>query len=417
MERTILHCDLNNFYASVECRNDPTLYGRAVAVCGSVEDRHGIVVAANMKAKSTGVRVGLTAWEAKQCCPDIVLVPPHMDEYMKASKKVRAIYDDYSDKIEPFGLDECFIDVTGMGWTYSSGYDLAEIIRQRVKDETGLTISVGVSFNKVFAKLGSDMKKPDAVTVITPENFKEKIWNLRAGELIYIGRATEAKLNKYGIRTIGDTANADPRFLQNIFGKHGIDIWLNSNGKNSDPVMPGVWTPDIKSISHGMTCTEDLKCDEEVRQVMFFLTQEVSYKLRKHGLFAAGIQIDVKDSDRATRQYQCPVHIQTQSEKLIAYEAFRLFCKRYDWEKPVRAVTVRAMSLRREIPPLQTDLFFDMMRYEKAEKAEEAAMKVKEKFGKWSIFPASALITPKLPKGRYEDKVIFPESAVRFLNG
>ena len=178
MDRVILHCDLNNFYASVECRNNPSLKGKPVAVCGNTEERHGIVLAKSEPAKRLGIKTGQAVWEAKQLCPELVIVPPHMKEYLEASRQVRKIYDHYSDLIEPFGIDECFMDITGMDWMYKSGAALAERLRKQVKSETGLTISVGVSFNKIFAKLGSDMKKPDAVTIITRDNYKDKVWPL-----------------------------------------------------------------------------------------------------------------------------------------------------------------------------------------------------------------------------------------------
>lgn len=416
MDRIILHCDLNNFYASVECRNEPQLRGKPVAVCGSTEDRHGIVLAKSEEAKKFGVRTGQTLWEARKLCPELIAVPPHMDEYLKISRQIREIYGQYSDLVEPFGIDECFIDASGMEWMYKSGYCLAETIRNRVKKEMGLTISVGVSYNKIFAKLGSDLKKPDAVTVITRENFKEKIWGLPAGYIVYVGRATERKLNKYGIVTIGDLASADPDFLKKILGKNGIAIWNNACGNNADPVMPGTWAPEIKSIGHGITCTEDLIDNEEVRQVIGFLVQEVSYKLRKNGLYASGVQVDVKDTDRISRSYQKALNVCTQNSIEISKCAYQLFKARYDWEKPVRAVTVRAIDIAKDCTPVQTDFFFDIRKYDKSNGAEKAAMEVKDKFGKWTIFPASMLTAPKLPGGKFEDKVIFPESAVRFLN-
>lgn len=416
LDRVILHCDLNNFYASVECRDNPELRGKAVAVCGSTEERHGIVLAKSEKAKRAGVKTGMAVWEAYRLCPDIVIVPPHFKKYLAASREVRKIYDRFSDKIEPFGLDECFMDISGMQWTYKSGYEAANRIRLKVKEETGLTISVGVSYNKIFAKLGSDMKKPDAVTEITRENFRDKVWPLPAREMIYIGRATERKLANYGIYTIGDVAGAGPEFMGRVFGKNGIKLWINACGSNSDPVMPGSWSPEIKSVGHGITCTEDLETGEEVRQVMYFLAQEISYKLRKEGLYTSGIQIDIKDKSRACRSFQRELHVCTQNAMEITKEAYRLFTDRYDWQLPVRAVTVRAISIKTECSPIQTDMFFDLQRYDKSNGAEKAAMAVKEKFGKWTIRPASMLTVPKLPSGSFEDKIIFPEAAVRFLN-
>ena len=192
-DRVILHSDMNSFYASVEMMLDPKLRGKAVAVCGSTEERHGIVLAKSELAKQAGVKTGMVNWEARQRCPDLIVVPPQYDQYLKYSKLAHEIYYRYTDLVEPYGMDECWLDVTGSG-IYGTGKEIAEEIRQATKDELGLTVSIGVSFNKIFAKLGSDLKKPDAITEITPENYKEKVWPLAAAELLYVGPATEKRL-------------------------------------------------------------------------------------------------------------------------------------------------------------------------------------------------------------------------------
>lgn len=202
MERAILHSDLNCFYASVEMMLNPMLRGKAVAVCGSTEDRHGIVLAKSEKAKKAGVKTGMVNWEARSVCKDLIVVPPQYDQYLKYSKLTRAIYQRYTDLIEPFGMDECWLDVTGSR-IMGDPMTIAESIRKTVREELGLTVSIGVSFNKIFAKLGSDMKKPDAITEITSDNFQEKVWPLDASEMIYCGNATRKKLETYGIRSPG----------------------------------------------------------------------------------------------------------------------------------------------------------------------------------------------------------------------
>ena len=213
-ERTILHCDMNNFYASVECFLNPDLKPYPVAVCGSVEERHGIVLAKNYKAKACGVRTGEAVWQAQQKCRDLVIVPPHYEEYMSFSKAARKIYEDYTDQVEAFGMDECWLDVSGSASIYGDGEKIANAIRERIKFELGLTVSIGVSFNKIFAKLGSDLKKPDAVTCIPKERFKEIVWPLPASEMLGIGHATEKKLAAAGLRTIGDIARWPVDFFQ-----------------------------------------------------------------------------------------------------------------------------------------------------------------------------------------------------------
>lgn len=225
MLRSILHCDMNNFYASVECMLDPALKKYPIAVCGSVEERHGIVLAKNYKAKAFDVKTGDAVWQAKQKCKDLVVVPPHYEEYIKYSKLARSVYERYTDQVEPYGMDECWLDISGTESLFGSPEKVANEIRETMKFELGLTISVGVSFNKIFAKLGSDMKKPDAVTVIPKDTFKEKIWGLPAADLLGVGRATQRVLDSYCIRTIGDLANTDPEFLRRRLGKNGVVLW------------------------------------------------------------------------------------------------------------------------------------------------------------------------------------------------
>jgi len=224
-ERAILHSDLNAFYASVEMMLDPSLRGKAVAVCGSTEDRHGIVLAKSDLAKKAGVKTGMVNWEARQLCRDLIVVPPQYDQYLKYSKLTQSIYQRYTDMIEPFGMDECWLDVTGSQAMCGDAMTIAESIRRTVREELGLTVSIGVSFNKIFAKLGSDLKKPDAITQIQRSDFKEKIWPLDCSEMIYCGRATTAKLAKYGIHTIGEVASTDPAFLKRLLGVNGVALW------------------------------------------------------------------------------------------------------------------------------------------------------------------------------------------------
>ena len=214
MARNILHCNMNNFYASVECMLNPALKEYPVAVCGSVEERHGIDLAKNYKAKAFDVKTGDTVWQAQQKCRDLVIVPPHYEEYIKYSKLARSVYERYTDQVQPYGMDECWLDITGTGSLFGSPVEVANKIRETIKFELGLTISVGVSFNKIFAKLGSDMKKPDAVTVIPKDTFREKIWKLPSADLLGVGRATQRTLDSYGIRTIGALAQTNPEFLR-----------------------------------------------------------------------------------------------------------------------------------------------------------------------------------------------------------
>ena len=261
-ERTILHSDMNCFYASVEMMLDPSLRGKPVAVCGSTENRHGIVLAKSELAKKAGVKTGMVNWEARQLCPGLIMVKPQYDQYLKYSELARNIYQRYTDQVEPYGMDECWLDVTGSRSVCGDGMKIAESIRQEIKEELGLTVSIGVSYNKIFAKLGSDMKKPDAVTEISKETFQEKVWPLPASDLLFVGRATTAKFSNYGIKTIGDIAATDPAFLKRLLGVNGLQLWKYAAGRDDTPVMHKDFVSPIKSVGHGITCVADLLDDE-----------------------------------------------------------------------------------------------------------------------------------------------------------
>ena len=295
-DRVILHSDMNCFYASVEMMLHPELRGKAVAVCGATESRHGIVLAKSELAKRAGIKTGMVNWEAQRLCPGLILIPPHFEQYIKYSKLARDLYLRYTDFVEPYGLDECFLDVSGSTDVYGSGRAIAEDIRKTVKDELGLTVSIGVSFNKVFAKLGSDMKKPDAITEITRENFRDKVWCLPVSDLLYVGRATAAKLARFGVHTIGELAALPPEFLQRQLGVNGLTLHTYANGLDTSRVMDKDFVAPVKSVGHGITCVADLLTEEEVWLVMLELSQDIGHKLREYGLWATGVQITVKDN-------------------------------------------------------------------------------------------------------------------------
>ena len=282
--RAILHSDLNSFYASVEMMLDPKLRGKAVAVCGSTEERHGIVLAKSELAKRAGVKTGMVNWEARRVCKDLIVVPPQYEQYLKYSKLTQAIYQRYTDLIEPFGMDECWLDVSDSQIIRGDPMTIAEDIRSATREELGLTVSIGVSYNKIFAKLGSDMKKPDAITEITKANFKEKVWPLPASDLIYVGPATTRKLAAYGVTTIGELAALDPAFLKGLLGVNGVALWTFANGADQSRVMQQGFVSPVKSIGHGITCVSDLLNDQEVWKVILELSQDIGHKLRVHEL-------------------------------------------------------------------------------------------------------------------------------------
>ena len=329
----ILHSDLNCFYASVETMLDPSLRGKAVAVCGCTEDRHGIVLAKSELAKKAGVKTGMVNWEAKQCCRDLIIIPPQYDQYLKYSKLTQAIYQRYTDMVEPFGMDECWLDVTGSRYVCGDARMIAENIRRSVKEELGLTVSIGVSFNKVFAKLGSDLKKPDAITEISPESYKEKVWPLPCSDMIYCGPATTKKLAQYGIHTIGDVAVCDPLFLKGLLGVNGLALWTYANGRDHSRVMHKDFVSPVKSVGHGITCVSDLENEEEVWKVIFALSQDIGHRLRLHNLATRTVQVHVRGNDLFGSQYQCKLPLKTQLPSEIAAAAFRSFKERYPWNE------------------------------------------------------------------------------------
>ena len=406
MERGILHSDLNSFYASVEMMLDPKLRGKAVAVCGSTEDRHGIVLAKSEPAKRAGVKTGMVNWEARQVCRDLIVVPPQYEQYLKYSKLTQAIYQRYTDLIEPFGMDECWLDVTGSRMVCGEPMEIAESIRKATREELGLTVSIGVSFNKIFAKLGSDMKKPDAITEITPENFKTKVWPLPASDLIYVGPATERKLAGIGIVTVGELAATDPDCLKRLLGVNGVMLWRFANGADTSRVMHKDFVSPVKSIGHGITCVSDLLNEDEVWKVILELSQDVGHRLRVHGLSAKGVQVGVRGNNLFGSQFQCKLPFKTQSPSEIASSAFRTFREHYRWDVRVRAVTVRAIDLVPKDQPEQLSLFVDHTRRDRRERLDDAVEEIRGRFGKRAIINAALMGDLKMPDdGRHTVKM------------
>ncbi len=410
MKRIILHCDLNNFYASVECVKNPNLYGKCVAVCGSEDDRHGIVLAKSQPAKICGVKTGDTIIEARHKCGNLIVVRPDFDTYYDYSERVKSIYSRYTDLIEPFGMDECWLDVSGSKKLFGDGFTIAEEIRESVRKETGLTISVGVSFNKVFAKLGSDMKKPDATTIISQENYKEKVWCLNANEMIFVGRRTFATLQKYGINTIGEIAETQPDFLRKILGKNGFDLWIYANGLDASPVSHIDSKPIPQSVSRGITCMESLVSTEEVERVIAELSAKVGKNLRQEHLLATGVQLAVKDDTLNIQQYSCNLEFPTHNAKEIYEEARSLLISKHNWKRDIRAITVRTYNLVWEQSFQQLHIDYDIDTHEKIGVIDDALNCIRKKLGKDTIFNGCRLLGTKMPAGKSEHSSLPPAS-------
>jgi len=357
VKRVIIHSDINNCYASIERQLNPSLAGKPIAVCGAAEERHGIVLAKSYEAKAFGVQTGEAIWQAKNKCHNLIIVSPHYDKYVQYSRLAHEIYKKYTPLIEPYGLDECWLDVSGSVELFGSGEEIAAEIHRRFKEELGLTVSCGVASNKIFAKLGSDMKKPDATTVIPEEGFQELVWPLPVSDLWGVGRQTTKKLDSYCINTIGALAKTNLQFLQERFGVAGTQLWLYANGRDTSRVARYGYIAPIKSIGHGATTAKDMESDEEVWRTILDLTQEIGYKLKKNHLAARGIQINVRDKNLFGCQYQMKLEYMTQSTLFLAQAAKLLFFKKHRFTTPLRSITVRAIDLVPEDTPQQLNLF------------------------------------------------------------
>lgn len=384
MDRTILHIDVNNFFASIEIMLNPNLKGFPVAVCGSENDRHGIVLAKSYEAKKFGVKTAETVWQAKKKCPNLIIVPPQYDEYKKYSKLIQNIYYSYTDQVEPFGLDECWLDVTGSLKLFGNVENIAEEIKERVKKEIGVTVSIGVSFTKTFAKLGSDLKKPDAITYISKENFKNIVWPLVTNEIIGVGKSTFKILEEMNLKTIGELANCDISLLEQKLGKHGRILWKRVNGIDDEIVDANIYTASPKSIGNGKTFRNDLTKINDIRSAFQNLTYEISNKLKKHRLEAKNIQIVIRDNQFNDKQLQCELPTITSSSLIITNTAMDLF-KKYKWNKPIRALTIRAINLIEEGTNDQISLFEEKDEYEKIKKIDKVMFEINNKFGPNSV--------------------------------
>lgn len=403
VERIILHCDMNNFYASVECMLNPSLKGHPVAVGGDVENRHGIILAKNYEAKKYGIQTGEALWQAKEKFKDLIIVPPNYEEYLKYSRLAHAIYEEYTDLIEPYGMDEVFMDISSSSKPFCYGEQVANELRERIKFELGLTISVGVSFCKVFAKLGSDLKKPDAVTVIPKDSFREQIWHLPASDMVGVGRATGKLLAGYGIRTIGDLANAYPDLIQKKLGKNGMLLLAFANGEDRSRVARQDFEPPMKSVGHGITTMQDLENNAEVWRIMLALTQDIGKKLRLYNKNAGGVAIFVRyvqDKQIFGKQWQCQLPMRTHSAAIIAREAYGLFERNYKWAYPVRSVTVRAINLCSQEEPEQIGFFMNPQEVDHRERLETVIEEIRDRFGKYAIQPATLCQNIKMPTDR-----------------
>jgi DNA polymerase-4 len=401
-DRQIFHCDCNSFYASVEETFRPELRRVPMAVAGNPEMRHGIILAKNELAKKFKIATAETVWSAKRKCPELVLVPPRHKIYGEFCERVNAIYEQYSPLVERFGIDESFIDVTGCLRPFSGdALKCAHEIRERVKREIDITISIGASWNKIYAKLGSDYKKPNAVTAITRENWKEIVFPLPAGDLFFVGRKTAEALLKMGVRTIGDLANYDRDLLVRRFGKMGEQLYINANGLDTSPVAAVGEGEPIKSVGHGYTFKRDLVSESDVRTAVTYLSDSVATRLRKHGFKCRVVQVAVKDTNlqSITRQttLAAPSHLSVE----IGAAALELIAKHWRVGRPIRTLTITGENLvpADEAEYGQLSLFDEPTglggdgrpKSERAEQLEQALDNIRERYGSKAVIQGNIL--------------------------
>lgn len=405
MDRQILHVDCNKFYASVECCLQPELRDKPVVVGGHEEARHGIVLTKNEIAARYGITTGETLRSARCKCPDLVTVPPHFPIYAKYSRMVRSILLEYTPLVEPFGLDESWMDVTD---SRRHPVEIAEEIRTRVKEELGITVSIGVSFNKTFAKLGSDYKKPDAVTVFSRENYRQLVWPLSASELIYVGRSTKDKLAERFIYTIGDIAQADPSLLSSLLGKWGPALHAIANGRDSQPVIPCDESADAQSVSNGMTTPRDLTDNRDAQRVITVLAESVGRRLREQHVCGKTVELHLRDNRLVTHTHRTTLDYHIQSTVDVATEAYSLFRSAYHWQHPLRSITVAVTGLEADDTPYQLDMNESEGR-EKRERLDRAVDGLRERFGDTCIRRAILLEDPDLTGfSPYDDHTVHP---------
>ncbi len=404
-ERTILHCDLNNFFASVECLDKPQLQNRPVAVCGDPEKRHGIVLAKNEFAKKFNIRTGESLKNALVKCPELIFLPAHHSLYMHYSEEMRKIYRKFTDKIEGFGIDECWLDVTESSLLFGDGLSIAEELRARSKKELGLSISVGISFNKIFAKMGSDYKKPDASTVISQENFKKLLWPLPIENMMYVGKSLAEKFHLFGIHNIGQLASLPPGFLKQYFGKSGMHLHALANGIDSSPVTTDNYSLPTKSIGNSVTCPHDLTSDEEVRAVLFMLCDSVATRLRQHGMKCRSITLSLRNKEFIDRSRCINLVKETNITTILFKAAFELYLKSKNNNEALRALGVCAEKLTPEAS-LQISLFDDSYNDACRAQLENTVDKLRAKFGKSIIGSGLYLTHPELTESR-----LLPESS------
>ena len=374
----------------------PELRDKPLAVCGSQEERHGIVLTANYLAKPYGVKTGMAIWQAREKCPGLVILPPDMDEYIRVSKMAREIYEDYTDQVEPFGLDESWLDVTGSVGIFGSAMSIAKEIRERIKFELGITASIGVAHDKVTAKLGSDYKKPDAITRIESDNHAEIVYPLPVEDLLYVGPATSRKLRSIGINTIGRLAEGPPDTLYRKLGKMGIVLHSFANGLDASPVQRTDHIATIKSVGNSVTTPRDLESEADVKLMLLLLAESICSRMRELASRCTVVEVYVRDTELNTFFRQQKLPAPSCSSQELAEVGFRLFQRAYAWDRPIRSIGLRGAGLVEAGNSLQLSFFAEDQRRAKWEQIDKAVDQVRQRYGYMSIRRALLDVDPQL---------------------
>ena len=384
-DRVVLHSDLNAFFASVETVLNPALAHVPMAVCGDPERRHGIILAKNELAKRRGIVTAETIYQAQKKCPNLVLVRPHHDLYVRYSREINAIYREYTDLVEPFGIDESWLDVTGSQKLFGDGKTIADALRARIRRETGLTVSVGVSFNKTIAKLGSDLKKPDAVTVIDRAHFREIVWPLPVESLLYVGKSAMQVFRDLRIHTVGALAQSSPELLKNKLGKLGIELHAYANGEDNEPVKSAYAKHEVKSVGNGMTFSRDLYGMEEILVGLDAVCDLAAARMREAGVKCTGVQLAIKDENFVTVGRQKQLALPTNLAREMREAAAALLRETWNPRLGIRALTVTGIGLVPEGAAVQIGFFDNPEADTRADRRERAVDSIRKKFGKGAI--------------------------------
>lgn len=414
MSRVILHSDLNSFYASVEELYHPEYANKPLVVCGSVDKRHGIILTKNQAAKRYKINTGEALWQAYKKCPNLIAIEPNYHKYLRFSKMVRAIYADYTDRIEAFGIDECWLDVSESTRLFGSGEKIADTIRDRIFKECGITASIGVSYNKIYAKLGSDLRKPNFTTLISLENKVQIVYPRPIDELLYVGPATKKKLLSYGILTIGDLAQANETFIYKLLGKMGLVIQSFARGEDQSEVMFADQNSPIKSIGNSLTPVRDLKNITDVKMLSYLLAESIASRLRDHNLLGEVVSVNLRDCELQSFTRQAKLNNYTDVSNIIANKAVELISENYAFNIPLRSMGISVSNLANNKKEQQLSFFDNSIDEEKQRKAEVAIDDIRRRFGHQAIMRSIMLCDKDLvdcnPKA---DNIIGPISYFR----